>query len=199
MKPQDIQQDILSRACAHEDNAFLLTTDGSGHDGVYIGTGSAFVLRPLAWRQPEWKDEYRGACGMTKGSVQRAEHQAFLEGLRCVLSLLNITTLDALSEKLGFKLDSTADFPPAQRIRLAWYTDRQNLAFSVARDASGIPYYRRRTDLDLWAQFEFYEPLFDITVHSIARNSNPDSTMCDAVAGRVRQFMVQLFRQINPR
>ncbi len=123
---------------------------------------------------------------------------AMIEGLRAVTTLLGMTSLDAISTMLGREIRDSSEFPPESRVRVRWFTDRQNLAYSVARDRAGIPYYRRRTDEDLWQQFSYYEPFFDLLVEHHDRNTTPDATQCDAVAGRVRHFMLEQFRKINP-
>lgn len=196
--PDAILAELRSRSPADEDHAFALTTDGSGQDGICIGTGSTFVLRPVALTHDSWRDAYKGSIGMTHGGVKRAEMLALIEGLRCAQILLGLVSLRNIELFTGRKIPDISFFPPEKRYKIQWMSDRQELVFQMARDRKGIPYYERRVELDLWRQLEFFEFMFDITCVFHPRNTTADAAECDAVSGKVRRFMKTQYHTLNP-
>lgn len=198
MTAVQVEQDIRARMPAFEDHAFELTTDGSGADGSLIGIAGSWVLRPVALTSDQWRPQYRGAIGLTVGSVQRAEMLGLLEGLRCATVLLGVGTLDGMSTMVGTKIRDVSLYPKHKKFRILWRGDRQNLVYQVARDRDNVPYFTRRTELDLWPQLGWFEHLFDITCIHHARNTTPDARLVDEISGKIRSFMVTIFKQLNP-
>lgn len=190
--------EILGTAWAREDHHFILTTDGSGLDGSYIGIGSAWVLQPRSLTRADWKEEYRGACGATRGSVQRAEMMALVDGLRYILVLMGLPTLKDISVGINKPLRDISEFDPTRRIKVWWVGDRENLILQVARDRQGMPRFQRRTEPDLWKQFEWLEHVFDITAVYVPRNTSPEQIVVDEVAGKVRKYFVKMHSESEP-
>jgi hypothetical protein len=191
MTTAEIHEEILRRAPAYEDHEFLLTTDGSGHDGQHSATGSSWVLRPHSLTIEEGTPVYRGWCGASFGSIQRAEINAMMEGLRHAARLLKMETMKDLETRMGgAKLRDVTQFPVALRPRIWWVTDREAIALQVARNTEGLPYYTRRTEPDLWYQFAWFEHLFRITAVFTHRNTSQDQKHVDAIAGEMRRRMM---------
>lgn len=176
-----------------EDHDFILTTDGSGTDVTRIGTGSAWVLRPQACQVP-WT-RMQGCCGSSFGSIQRAEFCALLEGLRALAVYMKLEDLDDVrdfSEKVcGEKPKSIEELRPECRARVWWVGDRENLVLQVARNQEHVPFYKRRTEPDLWYALYWYEHLFRITAVYRERNTCEDQIFVDALAGSTRALFVQ--------
>jgi hypothetical protein len=106
--------------------------------------------------------------------VDRAEFQALLMGLQTILDEMDWN--DELSlERLRRR--------PAT---VYWMCDRESLVKSVRRAENGEPEYKRRIGKHLWAQFDFYEPLFHITAVWVKRDTNSFHSVADRVASENR-------------
>lgn len=146
---------------------FEIFTDGSGHTDNY--GGSAAVVFSL--RHKVYLTRFAAFYG---ASVNRAELQAFLLGMRGLTEVM-----DWLKSEAYARLKA---YPPIVK----WYCDRENLVLSATRTASGGTVYSRRTDADLWAQYEWYEKMFKILPVHIPRNSKPGQAACDQVSSELR-------------
>lgn len=188
MPQTELHQQVAGHAPAMEDHDFVLTTDGSGTDKTRIGTGSAWVLRPMACQVP-W-EAMRGCCGSSFGSIQRAEFMALLEGLRALASYMkleDIYAIRAYSEQVnGHRPETIDQLRPECRARVWWIGDRENLVLQTARKPDSSPFYGRRTEPDLWHALYWYEHLFRITATYQERNTSEDQKWVDKVAGETR-------------
>jgi len=191
-----MHQYIRGNAPAEEDQHFVLSTDGSGHDATGDSVGSAWTLRCRAIRpaEPGDPDTWKGCSGTTNGTVQRGELMALLDGLHQLALLYNVHEHKDLERIAGCSLASVSDFPARHRAKVLWTSDRENLVLTVAKGPDGKSFYTRRGDMDLWARFDFYASWIQITPRHVPRNSEKDMEWADGAAGAVRDFFVMMRR-----
>lgn len=188
---------IRGNAPADEDQHFVLSTDGSGHDATGDSVGSGWTLRCRALRpaNPGDPEVWRGCSGTTNGTVQRGELMALLDGLHQLTLLYGIHEHKDLERIAGHSLKADlSDFPRDRRAKVLWTSDRENLVLTAALGPDGRTFYTRRGDMDLWARFDFYASWIQITPRHVPRNSELDMEWADGVAGTVRDFFVLMRR-----
>lgn len=145
---------------------FLLYTDGSGHPDGYGGSAA------LAY-DANASLLFRHVVASYATDVDRAELEALLLGLQGIFKYTSARRDDLLKSP----------------IRVAWFCDRESLVGCVATDANGRPFFARHAQPDLWLRFAWYEPMFTIDPHHIARGRDPNNILCDALAGDARRLI----------
>jgi ribonuclease HI len=146
---------------------YALYTDGSGHkDG--IGGACSIAIR----NSDNTLQVAREAA--THTTVARMEFIALLRGLEL------ICRMEGLKSPYSYA-KATED-----RKTVFWLSDRKDLVLSVA----GI--YCKKSNLDLWAQYAFYETILDIHPFHTTRNAHPLNKKCDKYAGDCRRIMKEL-------
>jgi hypothetical protein len=166
-------QELLNRlnSAIPPDPDWLLWTDGSGHtDGIEVSC--AWFMAPRV--------NFVGTVlsGSTRGSVNRAELKALLDGLHGIL--------EQERRHAGKGTDWTPPWPKT----VVWRSDRQNLVLGVARDPlTGKPLNSRDTDADLWLRFSWYEVLFRIHPVLVPRNAVAWQKKCDTACGMTRKVL----------
>lgn len=121
------------------------------------------------------------AGGMLGVDVERAEFMALLEGLQLILQEANLADVKARAYLL------------LNPIRLTWFSDRESLVHSVTRGDDGQPINKRTASADLWARFEFYEPMFRISAFHLPRNTNPNQAVADQISSDLRTLLKDYF------
>jgi ribonuclease HI len=146
-------------------------TDGSGHTDRYGGYGVK-VLGHFKL--------HTSAGALLGTTVNRAEFTGLLEAMQIV------------HEQMIARKDAGLSLYPAKKTTMRWYTDRENLVFSVLiNPQTQQPYYNRKTDADLWCRFEYYARSIQVFPVHIARNSHPFHAECDALASRGRKAYIR--------
>lgn len=112
------------------------------------------------------------------GSVNRAELEGALLGLKRVMELAGIGHPDKRKNFQG-------------KVPVAWYTDRQNIAYAVT-PPQGEARHSRAVDGDLWASFGWFESWLDITAHFRPRNTVGAQRWADDLSGRIRRGFLEL-------
>jgi hypothetical protein len=79
-----------------------------------------------------------------------------------------------------------------------WVSDRESLVHQVARTNphGGTP-YRRHASPDLWARFEWYEPLFKITATHVPRDTHMWQKRNDRIASECRTLMKDYYTTLQ--
>lgn len=154
------------------DHNYFIVTDGAGYQDGYSGA-AAVVMAP---QERFMQTRYAGWIGST---VERAEFEALLMGLQCLIECLGDDTKGARA-----RLE-------AERPRVHWTSDRESLVLAVARDSENEdkPFYRRESTPDLWARFAFYERLFRITPHHKGRNLGMLQRLVDVTSSDMRNLV----------
>lgn len=160
---------------------WTLWTDGSGHADGYGGyAGIGLRIPDLTGKSARFT--VSGALDGT--TVNRAEFTGFLECLQ------KIDRHEALLSKAGITQY------PALPVTVRWFSDRENLVLAVLRDRqSGEPVYSRRTDQDLWARYEWYEPRISVLPVHNKRNVLHFQAMCDKIASDGRRAYIKWLRR----
>ena len=112
--------------------------------------------------------KFHRLAGFNGASTDRAEFLGLLHGLHGIFETMcwdNSSRLKALVHR---------------RAEIVWISDRESLVRSVTGE------YRRRTQPDLWAQFEWYEQYIDIRPCHVKRNSVPWQDVADILASESR-------------
>ncbi len=151
-----------------EDYGWIMFTDGSCYENVERIYGSAAWILNTKLRVSQTV-----VAGGTEGDTDRSELLALNEGLR----------------RIHKELD-----PLKGSSRILWITDRESLALQVATDpATGIPWYTRRHNLDLWAGFDYLSKKLDLTVKFMSRNNVYGQCIVDALSRKVRTTLTESF------
>lgn len=174
---------------------FILYTDGSGCTAGWGGYAAVYERVDLT------DDGFRGPVGQgvvlagTYGStVARSELNAFLDGIHRILS----DVCDSLQERaaaepeFGYKVGTEGmlnQLAGPDRLRVLWYTDRENLAKSLLFDVSGEPLAARKKDRDLWMRWSFMARHICLTPMCRPRNTVRGQEICDSLAGIARQSL----------
>lgn len=116
-------------------------------------------------------------------TVNRAEFTGLLEALQIV------------HEQMLARKDVGLSLYPAKKTTMRWFTDRENLVFSLLiNPETKEPYYSRRTDADLWCRYEYYARSIQVLPVHIPRNSVMLHAECDAIASRGRKAFIRWIR-----
>lgn len=147
---------------------FCLVTDGSGY--LEHAGGWAAILTSSIFP----KCRYVPSCGCcTHTETGRAEFLAILTGLHTIVELMEY---EASTQRL---LDLEMIRPTVHIL-----SDREDLVKSINGE------YNRNKNLDLWAQFSWYEQHFDITAEHSRRNVTPAQVQVDTIASTLRLVLI---------
>lgn len=139
----------------------IVFSDGSGFHKDSFGGWSAIATTPdRIWKLFRWGS-------MVGTSVDRMEMTAMLEGLQMAVEIA-----DVLPKKSLKKIKSKVHI----------YTDRENMVLSIKN------VYSRSNSPDLWARFEVYEKILDITATHVDRETDfPEFVQVDlhSSSGRI--------------
>lgn len=181
---------------------FVLYTDGSGCSAGWGGYAAVYERIDLV-------DELRAPVSQgvvvssTYGStVSRSEMNALLDGVHRILSERCAVIQDrtAVDSEFGYRVGTEGaleQISGPERVRILWYTDRENLAKSMLFDASGEPLMSRRKERDLWLRWSFMARHVCLTPMHRPRNSVPGQAVCDALAGIARQRLKDALEQLK--
>jgi len=158
----------------------VIHTDGSGYTDGFGGSASLMVSKKYAKREVR-------LLAHSHTTTDRAEFEALLLGLQSILE-----TMDWTDEKKIAAMQVSPKKPT-----VCWYTDRESLVLSIWRDENNDTIYTRRKQKDLWARFNFYETLFDVSPILIQRNSTPEHEHVDRLASEVRLIVKEYLEIIN--
>lgn len=151
---------------------FVLFTDGSGRPEAtnegYGGFASVAVSAKY--------DKILHACGASSHmSVERSELYAVLHGIHVIQHEMN------WDSKMSLKT------LPLDKPTILVCCDRQ----SVVGAMNGT--YKRRYNLDLWAQYSYLCTLFNIIAASIPRATHPQHIVADMLASESRVLIQSYF------
>lgn len=177
---QKIHRQIRAACPSEEAHDFIVVTDGSGFSDGYGGSSSIILSDKFA------KREIRMA-GFSHTSTDRAEFEGLLMGLQGILEIMDWTKEGDIKR---------LQFSP-KKPTVCWYTDRESLVLSIWRDENGDTVYQRRKQGDLWARFEFYEKLFDISPFLIDRNSTKEHVHADRLASEARLLVKEYLEIVS--
>lgn len=144
---------------------FILFTDGSGYLDHLGGFGAIAVgVSSIS------SSGYIPSCGCaTHTETGRAEFTAVLNGLHSILDVNGWDNESLLESRfLG------------NRMKVHIVSDRADLVGSINR------VYRRGSNSDLWAQYEWYERYMEITAEHVKRETNPTQSLVDKTASLMR-------------
>ena len=177
---QKIHLQIRASCPDQEAHDFVVYTDGSGYSDGY--GGSASYMRS----EKHDKEETRLAS-FSHVSTDRAEFEALLMGLQSILECMGWTGKGDTK-----RLEASPNKPT-----VCWFTDRESLVLSIWRDEDGQTIFRRKKQKDLWARFEFYETLFDISPFLIPRNSEEEHAFVDRLASEGRLLVKEYYEIVK--
>lgn len=177
---QKIHHQIRAQSPDPKAHEFIIYTDGSGYADGYGGSASLMVSEKYE------KREIR-VSSYSHTSTDRAEFEALLMGLQSIIECME------WGEESEIK---SLKFHPKKKT-VCWFTDRESLVLAIWRDEDGHPIYKRRKQGDLWARFEFYEQLFDITPILIERNSLEEHEYVDRLASESRLLVKEYLEIVN--
>jgi hypothetical protein len=177
---QQIHHQIRAQSPDVNAHDFLIYTDGSGYSDGY--GGSACLVKSSKHNKREVR-----LIAYSHTSTDRAEFEALLAGLQSILECMG---WDDTAELKALK------FKP-KKPSVCWFTDRESLVLSIWRDEDGNTIYKRRKQGDLWARFEYYEGLFDITPMLIPRNSMDEHAFVDRLASEARLLVKEYLEVIT--
>lgn len=153
----------LTQLPSSEDYDFLIIADGSGWTDHIGGYGAIIlsVTSPHITYEPAF-----GASTHTE--TGRAEFMAILNALHAIV------------DKCGYEHASQLELLKQNKPRVFILSDRMDLVGSL------LGMYKRRTNLDLWAQFAWYTQYFAFTAAHITRDTFPLHKSADALASELR-------------
>jgi len=166
---QKIHRQIQASCPNKEAHDFVVYTDGSGYTDGY--GGSASYMRSQKYDKQETR-----LASFSHTTTDRAEFEALLMGLQSILECMDWTSKSDIE-----RLSSQPNKPT-----VIWFTDRESLVLSIWRNEDGETIFRRKKQKDLWARFEFYESVFDISPILIPRNSEDEHAFVDRLASESR-------------
>lgn len=145
-------------------------TDGSGHEDGFAGSGMAVI--------PRGKPRIEACAAETHSSTERGEFYALIRGLAI------------LEDALGWDLRDKEAAAAARNVHVAWHTDREGLALcAMINPVNGLPYYTRRTCMELWAAFGYYASFLQIHALFEPRNTTLEGKLVDELASDSRQTL----------
>lgn len=153
----------LTQLPSSEDYDFLIIADGSGWTDHIGGYGAIIlsVTSPHITYEPAF-----GASTHTE--TGRAEFMAILNALHAIV------------DKCGYEHANQLELLKKNKPRVFILSDRMDLVGSL------LGMYKRRTNLDLWAQFAWYTQYFACTAAHITRDTFPLHKSADALASELR-------------
>lgn len=154
---------------------YTLWTDGSGHTDGY---GAAASI----WRASDGEMDLSLSANYGQ-TVGRNEFTAFLDGLTAILGHRIHKMRGVLEMNPKNEIASLAG---GDRVTVAWYTDRQNLAMSVLWNENGDPVFKRSADKDLWARYAYLSRHACVIPYHRHRNTIQEQAMCDALCSVMR-------------
>jgi len=172
---------------------YALYTDGSGHkDGV--GASAA-----LYQSTREGADGMAIALSMTYGqTVRRSELGAMLDGIHSIIdSELNykISTGEVELRSPASKTKEVLRGPG--RLRVAWYTDRKDLASAMMYTDEDKLVNNRTGDEDLWARWSAYKQYVVVTPLYSARNTVIMQAAADSLCTLGRETMKRTIEELK--
>ena len=165
MKP-----DLARLSLQAADYEFQLYTDGSGHNDRFAGYC-------VVGKSDKYKKLFSSASAIYGADTERAEFEAVLAGLQGILDVMEWNNGQA------------RELLRARRPTVFWVTDREHLVGALLKKADGTYEYRRKSTPDLWARFEWYERLFNITAVWRERNTLAWQAYADTIASECRTLM----------
>jgi ribonuclease HI len=164
-QPPDLKRLLLTPA----GKDFALYTDGSGHADGFGGHAVLCVSE-------KYHKFFVRSAGVYGTTTERQEFEALLSGLQGIMDVMD------------WNNHAAHDMLQHMKASVFWLSDREALVGCVRRE-NGKPLFRRRTCLDLWARFDFYEHYFDIEAVHRNRNDNPYQALTDQVSSESRDLM----------
>jgi len=149
---------------AEADHDFTVLTDGAGHQDGYGGAGVVCMSQRF--------DAFFFrvlACNGT--NTDRMELTALLEGLQGIM------------DELGADGEGGRQRLLARRPTVLWVCDRE----AMVKSATGE--YGRKTNLDLWARYDWYARYLDVRPEWHKRNTIPWQAVSDRMASEARLAM----------
>lgn len=165
---------------------YTLWTDGSGHSDGY---GAYAAIWKCA--DGDMDMSFGANYGQT---VNRNELIAMIEGLTAILSDRVVKMRGVLEMNPKNELAALND---ADRVTVAWHTDRQNLAVSLLWNDAGEPVFRRNSDRDLWARFSFLAKHACVVPYHSPRNVVAQQGMCDEVCTLMREAIKKMDGEVK--
>lgn len=150
---------------------FLIVGDGSGFTDHFGGYGAITI----SIKNPKLTYERSFGCG-THMETGRAEFMAILSAMHAIV------------EKCEFEHTPTLELLEKLRPTIYILSDRMDLVGSI------LKIYRRKTNRDLWAQFEWYERYFDIKAAHIKRDTIELHKAVDAIASEMRIVLLDVHK-----
>jgi len=167
----------IRASCPNEKaHDFIIYTDGSGYTDGYGGASSLMVSKKYGLRETR-------LISYSHVTTDRAEFEALLSGLQSIVESMGWSKVSKVKELMELPVKPS----------VCWYTDRESLALAIWRDENGETIYKRKTSGDLWARFEFYEQIFDISPFCIERNSTEEHAYVDKLASESRLIVKEYF------
>lgn len=177
---EKIHKQIRESCPSEEAHDFIIHTDGSGYVDGYGGSASYMVSKRYNRKETR-------VLSSSHTTVDRAEFEALLLGLQSII--------DSMGWVNRGDINRLKDSP--NKPTVMWFADRESLILSVWRDSDGRTICKRKKQADLWARFEFYEQLFDITPILIPRNSNSEHRFVDKLASESRMLVKEYYEVLQ--
>lgn len=152
------------------DYEFQLYTDGSGHNDRFAGNC-------VVGLSSKYHKLFSCATAFYGADTERAEFEAVMAGLQGIL------------DTMGWNDGQSRMMMQARRTTVYWVTDREHLVGALLKKADGTYEYRRKSTPDLWARFEWYEKIFDVTAVWRERNTVAWQAYADKIASECRTMM----------
>lgn len=194
---------LASQAPDPTEHDYVLYTDGSG---CSLGWGGYAALWERIELDPETEVRKPVDSGVlvngTYGStVQRTEFTALVDGVHKILTqrCSDLHEQAATDEQARYILGTEGalnQFKGPERIRILWYTDRQNIAKCFLFDSEGSPLQDRNKERDLWLRWSALAQYVCITPMHNQRNVIGGQAVCDKLAGLARSQMKEASEQM---
>lgn len=148
---------------------FYIYSDGSGHYSDRVGGYGAIICSPV---HDECKHIASFGCG-THMETGRAEFMAVMSALHAILELK------------GWERKSARSVLSSNKPTVLITSDRLDLVGSINKE------FRRESNADLWAQFEWYEQYLDIKATHVKRDTQPTQRVADILASELRIVLLE--------
>lgn len=168
-QPQSIPS--LSNIPGSDEYDFLIIGDGSG----YLDHLGGFGAVTISSKHPKLTYERSFGCS-THAETGRAEFMALL------------TAMHAIIETCDLEHSSKLELLEARKPVIYLLSDRMDLVGSI------LKLYRRKTNRDLWAMFEWYEKYFTIKAAHIPRDTFDIHKAVDAIASEMRMVLLDFHK-----
>lgn len=168
-QPQPIPS--LTNLPGSDEYDFLIIGDGSGFTDHLGGFGAVVISS----KHPKLTYERAFGCS-THTETGRSEFKALLDAMHAIIDKCD--------------LEHTSNLEMLERNKPVIYllSDRQDLIGSILR------IYKRRTNKDLWAMFEWYEKYFTIKAAHIPRDTFSIHKSVDAIASEMRMVLIDFHK-----